>query len=228
MSLKKIWLYAALVTALCGAVALGWYLKSRDALGRPSPPMQPRYETAGMRLKWPPTVSPTEEYLTPDGGIVYLTYEQFRAANIGAALPIAGYDKKLAAAYAEPDPDKQARMLADIIDSTPKSEEGDATALALFSLVWGVLTAPPQTPARVEAKARVDEAIGCRFIPQGKLAEKRIPPCKSRASLLPTYIALAASGAPLLFALVATLLRRKNRTTSPAGSGEKPKERAAG
>lgn len=209
MSLKKIWLYAALVTALCGAVALGWYLKSRATLGRPSPPMQPRYETAGMRLKWVPTVSPTEEYLTPDGTIVYLTYEQFRAANIGASLPIAGYDKKLAAAYAERDPDKQGKMLADVIESVPKSEDGDATALALFSLVWGALTAPPQTAARVEAKARVDEAIGCRFIPEGKLAEKRIPPCKTRASLLPSYIALGAGGAPLLFALVATLVRKK-------------------
>src|SRR5687767_6501684 len=134
------WMTIALVIGVaCCAGAAIWYAITAPKMPRVAPALDIRLQAAGARLRRPQTVSPTEEHPRPDGEIVYLTQDQFRAANAAATLPQPGYDRKLAAALAEENPEKRVEQLAAIMDSVPRDASGDVTALGLYALVSGAL-----------------------------------------------------------------------------------------
>ncbi|MBK6514184.1 MAG: hypothetical protein IPG04_08700 [Polyangiaceae bacterium] len=222
------WMKVALaVTALCFAGAGAWYFVNEPKVQRTAPGIDLRHQAAGVRLRKAQNVSPTEEYPGPDGKVVYLTQEQFRVANAAASLPLPGYDRQLAAALAIEDPDARAKKLVEIVESPPRGEEGDATVLSLWALVIGALAAPPQTAVQKEGRARVDAAIGCRFVPRAK-SLMPIPKCASPATLVPAYVMAGVGAAPLVLVLGAALVRRKRPAApAPADARKRAKRRRA-
>ncbi|NUP13471.1 MAG: hypothetical protein HOW73_46125 [Polyangiaceae bacterium] len=210
------WMSIALaLSALCAIGAAAWYFVNEPKLQRPAPGVDIRYTAVGFRLRKPPIVSPTEEYVGPDGQLVYLTQEQFRAANAAAGLPIPGFDRRIAAALAIEDPDAQSTELASIVESVPSTRDADFTAFAVYTLLSGALAAPPETPARAETKRRVDELIGCRFVPTKK-SMLAFPKCSSPATLVPAYVMAGVGAVPLLVVLGALVFggRRSRRAAT--------------
>lgn len=215
--------WMALALAVCvaaGGGAAAWYLLNVDQAGRPAV-VDTRTQGLAVRLKKPQVVSPTEEYFGPDGQIVYLTTDQFRAANGLYSSGLPGYDRKLAAAFAESDPDAQARAFVALMQSVPNTKEADATALSLYLFATSTL-ASVETPERIAARSKIDDAIRCRFV--AARGSPKLPACASRPTFVPSYVLAGISGVALLAvlgALIRTALQRRranrqDRTQSEA------------
>lgn len=213
------WMRIALLIAALAALGAGGYaLITFDEMPRPAPNVDPRLFLNGTRLRSPQNVSPTEEHPGPDGETLYLTYEQFRVANAAKGLPIDGLDRKLAAALVEEDPDVRAERLVALVESVPTTEDGDATALGLYALTYGAMTAPPKTAARDAAQKRLHDQIGCRFRP-GSRTPIPLPKCDSAPTMIPVYALAGVAAIPLLAVLVGLVIgRRRNARERKPGA----------
>lgn len=212
-------LFALLGSLVAGGVVGAWYYQHQSKWMHYPPKADLRFQAIARKLTVPPNVSPSEEYPGPNGETTYLTEDQFRAVNAAASLP-GDVNKRLAKALSEPDPDRQAELLFALVDSAPKTPDGDSTSLSLFYLASAALSAPPQTPARTATRSKLDETIGCRFYPVATVPPMNLPACSKRPGLTPLYVAAGLAAVPLLAilgSLLATLfqrtvLRRRRKT----------------
>lgn len=209
------WMLVAFVVSLAfGAGAAFWYNNYQSKWSRRAPKLDVRHEAAARRLSVPQNVSPSEEYPGPNGETLYLTQEQFKAANIVAALP-GNAGKRLAGALAEKNPDRKAELLFALVNETPATPDGDKGALALYRMSVAALSAEPASAARDAAQAKLDRLIGCRFVGQ------RLPPCPDRPSESTLWALVAFAVVPFSAALVGLVLsflsrRKARRAAAPA------------
>jgi hypothetical protein len=213
--------YALLGSLLAGAAAGAWFYDYQSKWMHYPPKPDIRFQAIARKLKALPNVSPSEEYPGPNDETTYLTEDQFKAVNAAASLP-GDVNKRLARALSEPDPDRQAELLFQLVDGAPKTPDGDASALSLFYLASAALSAPPHTPARVEARRRLDEMIGCRFYPVATMPPMNLPACSRRPGLVPLYVLAGLAAAPLiaiLGSLLATMIRRPRIHRRPTTQG---------
>jgi hypothetical protein len=215
------WL-ALLGSLLAGGAAGAWYYDHQSRWMHQPPRADPRFQAFARKLKQPPNISASEEYPGPNDETMYLTEDQFRAVNAAASLP-GDANRRLARALAEPDPDRQAQLLFELVDSVPSTPEGDATSLSLFYLASAALSAPPQTAARIAARERLDELIGCRFYPVATVPPMNLPGCARRPGMTPLFVLGGLAGllllailGSLLITLVQRVLLHRRHTTPTA------------
>lgn len=204
--LFKRWVVACLVVAVVAAGgAAAWRISGQAKWPREAPKLDIRYEAAAVRLAAPQTVSPSEEYLAPDGDVVFVTQDELRAVNQAAALS-ATTARKLAKALAERDPERRVEGLFALINDVPATPDGDKQAIVLYRYITAGL-AGTEAPSRDSTKTKLDRLIGCRFVGQ------RIPPCPDRPSEVPLWtlaaIAILALTAGLFGLGSAWLTRRR-------------------
>lgn len=212
--LFKRWVIACfVVAATAGAGALAWRLLAPGQWSRPAPKLDMRYETAAFRLAVPQAVSPSEEYLTPEGDVVFVTQDELRPVTLVAALS-ATTARKLAVALAEREPTKRVERLYALINDVPPTPDGDKQAIMLYRIVTSAL-AGTDAPTRDDTKAKLDRMIGCRFV------GPRLPPCPDRPSEVPMWMLAALAIAALtagLFGLGSAWARQRARKDEEAAA----------
>jgi hypothetical protein len=215
--LFKRWVIACLmVAAVAGAGALGWQFLVPGQWARPAPKLDMRYEASAVRLAAPQAVSPSEEYLTPEGDVVFITQDELRAVSQTAALS-GSTARKLAVALAEREPTKRVELLFALINDVPATPDGDKQAMVLYRVVTSAL-AGTDAPTRDATKAKLDRMIGCRFV------GPRLPPCPDRPSEVPMWtlaaLAIAALTAGLFGLASAWAARRRARKEDEAATAD--------
>ncbi len=203
--LFKRWVIACLVVAVvAGSGALVWRFHVQDGWGRSAPKLDVRYEAAALKLALPQTVSPSEEYLGPDGEIVFVTQDELRAVSQASVLS-ATTARKLAAALAEREPTRRIERLFALVSELPTTPASDKQAIMLYRFASSALSAST-APTRADTKAKLDHMIGCRFV------GPNLPKCPDRPSDVPMWALLAFAIAALTagsFGLVSALSTRR-------------------
>ena len=217
--LFKRWVVICLLVAVAaGGGALAFQLSVQAKWSRPAPRLDIRYEGAATKLAAPQVVSPSEEYLGPDGEVVFITQDELRAVTQAAALP-GDASRKLAAALAERDPTRRAEGLFALVNEVPATPDGDRRAMVFYRFAISALAASPESAARDEAKEKLDRMIGCRFV------GPRVPPCPERPSDVPLWALIAVAIVALtaaLYGIVAAYVarRRAAREAAPVVNDE--------
>ncbi len=126
------WMLPALALGcVVGGAGLWGYLQHTARWERPAPKVANCFLGVRPRLRQPTTVTPTEPYPGPGDETLYLTMPQTKAAQCAGALS-AGTDKRIAAAFANADPDAQGRALAALLTGLPADPASDQDAVGLW------------------------------------------------------------------------------------------------
>lgn len=196
------WMLGALLVSVATGIPAGLWYQSHDAQWQRRPPkLSACFVPLRARLEKPSIVSPSEPFPGPDGQTYYLTADQFRAVGCTSKFPSASAFK-LAAAYATPDPEAQAKALSATVSAAPAGPDGDLEALSLWWLVKPSLQSLPESPIRESAIAEVDELVGCRFGEHPKL-----PGCSTRPAFPVGILVLGGVSAFALCLILASLLQ---------------------
>lgn len=206
--------YPLLLGAGFAIATSAWVLNYQKTWARPLPRVDVRFDVVGRKIAEPVRVSAAEEYPGPDGQTIYLTEEQFRAVSMAAGLSNEA-GPRLAAAFAEKDPEAQADKLYALVDDAARAPERDRELVGMYRLVAGALAALPEGFKRDAAIENIDRLVGCRYV------GPKIPSCPDRPTFTTAYVLGAAAGVPWLVVLggivVALVARtRASTTTKPA------------
>jgi len=195
------WMAYAVVLAVATGIPAGlWYYQYAATWLKRPPKMGICFEGLKSRLREPVIVSPSEPYLDrTTNETVYLTETQYRAVQCTETLT-EGASARLARAYAEEDPDKQAAALAAAVRAAPEGPDGDKDAVGMWMLASSSLDALPETPARADAEREADQFVGCRF------DHPRLPQCTSRPPFPFAIYLLGGVGGLSLTLVVASVL----------------------
>jgi len=183
------------VTSIIGAATTFYFYKRYADVWLRSPPRMPPCVLISQRLlSHDENVSGSIPHMGPDGNMVYLRPAEDRAVRCMGRLssPTAAH---LAAALAELDPDKRARVLAAILrDHVSNQTSADAEALAAYLITKAAIRAIPKTEEIDKLRTELDEQNACRFAMR--------TPCPSRPPIpMPVWI----FGAPSSVGLVLTI-----------------------
>lgn len=208
--------YPLLLGAGFAIATSAWVLNYQKTWARPLPRVDVRFDVVGRKIAEPVRVSAAEEYPGPDGQTIFLTEEQYRAVSMASGLSNEA-GPRLAAAFAEKDPETQADKLVALVDDAARAPERDRELVGMYRLVAGALAALPEGFKRDAAIERIDRLVGCRYV------GPKIPSCPDRPSFTTAYVLGGAAGVPWLVVIGGIVVALVTRVRANAAAMPAPK-----
>lgn len=160
----RLFMAAVGVVSLIGAATTFYFYKKHADVWLRAPPKVPMCVAISRKLlKVDSPVSGSIPHVTPDGTMVYLRPAEDRVVRCmnRVASKLA---PELAAALAEVDPDKRAKILVAMLrDHVPPGKPGDEAAVAAYLMASALFKEMPKTPEIEAIRAELDQANACRF-----------------------------------------------------------------